>query len=54
MTEILPEMFSMAAEGKLKVENLSVGIESIEQHWDTAIPVGSVWLSPYELVWPAI
>ncbi|MCF2443982.1 zinc-binding alcohol dehydrogenase family protein [Dyadobacter sp. CY345] len=40
MTEILPEMFAMAAEGKLKVETVAIGIESIEQHWDTAIPDG--------------
>lgn len=37
-TEILPEMFQLAAEGKLKVETITVKLENIEELWNLDVP----------------
>jgi NADPH:quinone reductase-like Zn-dependent oxidoreductase len=39
-TEILPEMFELAAEGKLKVETISVNLKDIARLWDLDVPNG--------------
>jgi len=39
-TEILPQMFALAAEGKLKVDTIAVSLDSIAQHWDAVVPDG--------------
>ena len=39
-TEILPEMFQLAAEGKLKVETITVKLEDIAELWDLDAPDG--------------
>jgi NADPH:quinone reductase-like Zn-dependent oxidoreductase len=39
-TEILPEMFELAANGKLKVETITVKLEDITELWDLDIPDG--------------
>lgn len=38
--EILPEMFQLAADGKLKVETIEVKLEDIAQLWDLQVPDG--------------
>lgn len=39
-SEILPEMFGLAAEGKLKVETIQVKLEDIAELWDLSISDG--------------
>jgi len=39
-SEILPEMFQLAADGKLKVETATVQLENISELWDTDVPGG--------------
>jgi NADPH:quinone reductase-like Zn-dependent oxidoreductase len=39
-TEILPEMFQLAADGKLKIETVTVGLRDIEKLWDADVPDG--------------
>jgi len=39
-TELLPEMFAYAAEGKLKIETLTVNLKDIETAWQKEIPGG--------------
>ena len=39
-TEILPEMFQLAAEGKLKVETVTAPLSDIEEAWVRDIPAG--------------
>jgi NADPH:quinone reductase-like Zn-dependent oxidoreductase len=39
-TEILPEMFQLAAEGKLKVETINVKMEDIAELWNLDVPDG--------------
>ena len=39
-SEILPEMFELALEGKLKAETISVKMEDIAELWDLDIPGG--------------
>ncbi|SEV91630.1 NADPH:quinone reductase [Chitinophaga sp. YR573] len=38
--EILPEMFALAAEGKLKVETINVKMEDIAELWNLDVPDG--------------
>jgi NADPH:quinone reductase-like Zn-dependent oxidoreductase len=38
--EILPEMFQLAAEGKLKVETITVKLEDIAELWNMEVPDG--------------
>ena len=40
LSEILPEMFELAAEGKLKVDTITVKMEDIAELWDLDIPGG--------------
>lgn len=40
INEILPEMFQLAAEGKLKIETVNVLLKDVEKVWDTTIPSG--------------
>jgi len=40
LSEILPEMFQLAAEGKLKVDTITVKMEDIAELWDLDIPGG--------------
>jgi NADPH:quinone reductase-like Zn-dependent oxidoreductase len=40
ISEILPEMFQLAAEGKLKVETITVKMEAIAELWNMDIPGG--------------
>lgn len=40
ITEILPEMFQLAAEGKLKIETVNVALKDIETAWDMDIDGG--------------
>jgi NADPH:quinone reductase-like Zn-dependent oxidoreductase len=40
LSEILPEMFQLAAEGKLKVDTIIVKMEDIAELWDLDIPGG--------------
>jgi NADPH:quinone reductase-like Zn-dependent oxidoreductase len=39
-TEILPEMFQLAASGKLKAETIEVKLKDIAQLWDIIVPNG--------------
>jgi hypothetical protein len=39
-SEILPEMFQLAADGKLKVKTIGVKLEDIADLWDLDIPDG--------------
>lgn len=39
-TEIIPEMFSLVAEGKLTVDTVSTSIQDFEQLWDAAMTGG--------------
>ena len=39
-SEILPDMFRLAAHGKLKIETVSVGLASIESLWKMEVPNG--------------
>jgi NADPH:quinone reductase-like Zn-dependent oxidoreductase len=39
-TEILPEMFQLAADGKLKVETIEVKLRDIADLWNMDVPVG--------------
>ncbi len=39
-SEILPEMFQLAADGKLKVETIEVKLEDIADLWDLDVPDG--------------
>lgn len=40
ITEILPEMFQLAADGKLKIETVNVPLKDIETTWDMKIEGG--------------
>jgi len=40
LTEILPEMFQLAADGKLVLETVKVGLKDIETLWDAVLPDG--------------
>ena len=40
LTEILPEMFQLAADGKLKIETVNVQLRDIEKLWDMDMPGG--------------
>jgi len=40
LTEILPEMFQLAADGKLTIETVEVELRDIEQLWDADVPDG--------------
>jgi len=40
LTEILPEMFQLAADGKLKIETTKVALADIETLWDMDVPDG--------------
>jgi hypothetical protein len=40
LTEILPEMFQLAADGKLTIETVNVSLGDIEQLWDAEVPDG--------------
>ena len=40
ITEILPEMFQLAAKGKLKVETINVKMEDIAELWNLNVPGG--------------
>jgi NADPH:quinone reductase-like Zn-dependent oxidoreductase len=39
-SEIIPEMFQLAADNKLKVETVNVKLEDIEKLWDMQVPDG--------------
>jgi NADPH:quinone reductase-like Zn-dependent oxidoreductase len=39
-TQILPEMYQLAAEGKLKVETIKVKLENIAELWELDVPDG--------------
>ncbi|XZF15829.1 quinone oxidoreductase family protein [Chitinophagaceae bacterium MMS25-I14] len=39
-TDILPEMFQLAAEGKLKADTVNIKLEDINKLWDTELPDG--------------
>ena len=39
-SEILPEMFALAADNKLKVETETVGLADIEKLWEMKVPGG--------------
>jgi len=39
-TEILPGMFQLAADGKLKIETVEVGLRDLEKLWDMDVPGG--------------
>ncbi|MDJ1484420.1 zinc-binding alcohol dehydrogenase family protein [Cytophagaceae bacterium YF14B1] len=41
LTEIIPEMFQLAADNKLKVDTMSIPLKEIEQVWDTDISSGT-------------
>ena len=38
--EILPEMFQLAADGKLKIETVNVALRDLEKLWDADVPDG--------------
>lgn len=40
ITEILPEMFQLAAEGKLKIETINFELKDIEKAWQMSIDGG--------------
>jgi len=39
-SEIIPEMFQLAADNKLKVETTSMNLKDIETLWDMEVPDG--------------
>jgi hypothetical protein len=39
-SEILPEMFGLAADGRLKVGTVEVALQDIEKLWDIEVPEG--------------
>jgi len=39
-SEIIPEMFQLAADNKLKVETVKVSLADIEKLWDLQVPDG--------------
>jgi D-arabinose 1-dehydrogenase-like Zn-dependent alcohol dehydrogenase len=39
-TQILPEMFQLAAEGKLKIATQTADLKDIETAWNAKIPSG--------------
>jgi hypothetical protein len=39
-SEILPEMFGLAADGKLKIETVTMPLKDIEAAWNAEIPAG--------------
>ncbi|MDJ1472079.1 quinone oxidoreductase family protein [Xanthocytophaga flava] len=41
LTEIIPEMFQLAADNKLKVDTMNIPLKEIEQVWDTDISSGT-------------
>lgn len=43
ITEILPEMFQLAANGKLKIETVNIPLKDIQDAWDMNIEGGSGW-----------
>ncbi len=43
-TEMIPEMFQLAAENKLKVETVKVALEDIERIWEMEMPDGKRWV----------
>lgn len=40
IAEILPEMFQLAVEGKLKIETVNIALKDIEKAWDMSIESG--------------
>jgi len=40
LSEILPEMFALAAAGKLTIDTMTVKLEDIERLWDVEVPGG--------------
>jgi NADPH:quinone reductase-like Zn-dependent oxidoreductase len=40
LTEMLPEMLQLAADGKLVIETVTVGLKDIEKLWDATVPDG--------------
>jgi hypothetical protein len=40
LTEILPDMFQLAADGKLTIETVNVALSDIEQLWDAPVSDG--------------
>jgi D-arabinose 1-dehydrogenase-like Zn-dependent alcohol dehydrogenase len=40
ITEILPEMFQLAADGKLKIETVNIPLKNIEKAWEMGIDGG--------------
>lgn len=40
ITEILPEMFQLVADGKLKIETVNINLKDIEKGWEAGIPGG--------------
>lgn len=40
ITEILPEMFQLAADGKLKIETVNIDLKDIEKAWEASIDGG--------------
>ena len=40
ITEILPEMFQLAADGKLKIETVNIPLKNIENAWEMGIDGG--------------
>jgi NADPH:quinone reductase-like Zn-dependent oxidoreductase len=39
-SEILPEMFQLAADGKLKIETITMPLKDVESAWNSNIPTG--------------
>jgi hypothetical protein len=39
-TEIIPEMFQAAVEGKIKIDTETAEIKDVESVWNTEIPAG--------------
>jgi hypothetical protein len=39
-TEILPEMFQLAADGKIKIQTINITLADIEKCWDLPVPDG--------------
>ncbi|MFT3749435.1 MAG: zinc-binding alcohol dehydrogenase family protein [Agriterribacter sp.] len=40
INEILPEMFELAVDGKLKIETMPIALKDIEKCWDATVPAG--------------
>jgi hypothetical protein len=40
LEDIVPEMFQLAADNKLKAATISMPLEEIETIWDAAVPGG--------------